>query len=107
MTSKITIPAVKISGSTPTLSTVDEKTTYSLPLLPDASALRPDRCSSLVSSSLSPRHPKKIEDSDSENESVAEEILPMPSTAVLTDKEEDVTNEAELGEFLLDAVEWL
>jgi hypothetical protein len=80
-TTKITIPAVKITGAVPTF-----------PILPDDELLAPEPCLSAI----------KLEPIDST-------LFPCPldeAAAVLstTDEDEDVT---EFGEFLLDAVDWL
>ena len=101
MTFKITIPAVKINKSGSTSLLKDTSATSSLPLLPDETMLSPDHCSSLVGGTgvikLEP-----IDSNHSSNNNLAVTI-PLPSMA----GEEDVTNEAEFGEFLLDAVDWL
>jgi hypothetical protein len=80
--SKITIPAVKITGAAPTF-----------PILPDDTMLSPEPCLSDTA---------KLDPIDSA-------LFPNPmddAVAVLsgTDEEEDVV---EFGEFLLDAVDWL
>ena len=90
MTSKITIPAVKISsGSAP-----------SLPLLPDEeSLLCPDPCHSSskkvtiapIDSKLFPRP-------------ADEDTAPVPVNRMVNVAAE---HEEEFGEFLLDAVDWL
>ena len=90
MTSKITIPAVKISsGST------------SLPLLPDDEALLcPDPCHSSAAGA------NKIAPIDSKlfPRPADEDTAPVPVNRMLTVAAD---NEEEFGEFLLDAVDWL
>jgi len=81
LTSKITIPAVKISGLVP------------LPILPEDSLLCPDPCSS----------------SEIKLEPIDSNLFPCSTEKVrenATFMTEDET-EAEFGEFLLDAVDWL
>lgn len=80
LASKITIPAVKITGSNP------------LPLLPDDALLCPDPVSSLTASNLDPIDTNLF-------------LCSKDDGAMLTSDEEE--NEAEFGEFLLDAVDWL
>lgn len=95
--SKITIPAVKITGST-------QSTT--LPFLPDASTLTsPDVCTSAfpVKSIVS----ETLEMSMLPNPTtVKDEVMP---TLLSSDDEEnhDDPEFGEFGEFLLDAVDWL
>lgn len=88
-TAKITIPAVKIIGTAPTV-----------PFLPEG-LLAPDPC---PSEDISPIEPVS---SISALEPLGD-LLPAPIdddvAAVLSSNEEDV---AEFGEFLLDAVDWL
>ncbi|CAB9527524.1 expressed unknown protein [Seminavis robusta] len=89
MTYKITIPAVKINtGLAPP----------SLPLLPDDESLvSPEPCQSLEAGTVFKLEPNP----DGSNTTAVS--IPMPANT-LTDEDE---NEAEFGEFLLDAVDWL
>lgn len=102
MTCKITIPAVKIvTGSAASAPP-------SLPNLPDESMLNPDPCPSTTTPgtpAVSSGPSYKLERIDSALFPRPEVLaaIPMPATTLM-DVEE---NEAEFGEFLLDAVDWL
>ena len=85
---------------------VTGSTAPSLPLLPDEMMLSPDPCSSSAAMTAAPtvklvRIDSALFPRPTKEEDLA--TIPMPATT-LTDVEE---NEAEFGEFLLDAVDWL